>query len=166
MKRSNIGALGGLAAGVAGTVAMGGAAFLVRRMVEPTKPVGKTHYESVIEWATGSDNDDHEMEPATRIRSGELLHLGFGAFWGMVFAIVTAKRTVRPIADGTTFGLILWLGAFGGYLPVLGISRSLREMGNFERLRTLIAHLTFGVTTFTFLRAFGSESAPGPNRGR
>ena len=143
-------AIGGLTAGAMGTVGMAGIAFTIRRLVEPTAPIGKTHYESVVEWANGGG----EMEPESRVRMGELTHFGFGAFWGMVFAVFFGKKPIRPIVNGTVTGLVLWLGAFGGYMPKLGISKSIKEMGNYERGRTLVSHLTFAITTFTFLKAF------------
>ena len=147
----------GFLAGAAGTIAMGGTAFLIRRMVEPTKPIGKTHYEAVVEWVAESTGEDTKLDQATRIRAGELLHIGFGAFWGAVFGVLTRKRAARPLTDGTTYGLILWLGAFGGYMPSIGISSSLREMGNYERLRTLASHLVYAITTFTFMKALRSD---------
>ncbi len=150
--------LGGLAAGAAGTVAMGGMSFLLRRMVEPTEPISKTHYEMVVEWVAEKAGNEGEIEPASRIRQGELLHLGFGAFWGLVFALMFRRRIVRPLPHGIVYGTTLWTGAFGGYMPVFGISRSLKEMNNYELLRTLVCHLTYAVTTTTFLKAFRSQS--------
>lgn len=146
-------AIGGLLAGAMGTIGMAGTAFTIRRMVEPTAPIGKTHYEGVVEWANGGN----EMVPETRVRAGELTHIGFGALWGMIFAIVMGRRTIKPLTNGIISGLVLWLGAFGGYMPTLGISRSLKAMGNYERGRTLASHLAFAITTFTFLKAFRSE---------
>ena len=167
-------AAGGLAAGAAGTVAMGGMSFLIRRLVEPTSPISKTHYESVVEWATGAlasingstepQTDETEavlpefvIDDATRIRAGELTHLGFGALWGMVFALARQNREIRPLANGATTGIVLWLAAFEGYMPALGITRSLREMSTYERARTFICHLTYGITTFTFLRVYAKS---------
>lgn len=142
--------VGGLIAGAMGTIGMAGMSFTIRRMVEPTAPIGKTHYESVVEWANGGE----DMQPETRVRVGELTHFGFGALWGMIFSVFMGGRRIKPVADGTVSGLVLWLAAFGGYMPQLGISKSLAEMGNYERSRTLASHLAFAITTFTFLKAF------------
>ena len=150
--------LGGFAAGAAGTVAMGGMSFLLRRMVEPNEPIGKTHYEQVIEWAAEKSGKEEEIDPASRVRQGELLHLGFGAFWGVVFALLFRRRKVRPLLHGSMFGITLWTGAFGGYMPALGVSRSLKNMNAYEFLRTLLCHLTYAVTTATFMKAFRSAS--------
>ena len=148
----------GVVAGAAGTIAMGGMSFFLRRMVEPNTHVGKTHYESVVERAVLLADPEHEMEPNLRVRLGELLHIGFGAFWGLAFAHAFGRRHVRPIRDGGVFGLALWVGAFGGYMPALGISRSLRQMKFYELGRTLLCHLTFSITTVTFLRSLRSRS--------
>ncbi len=147
----------GLLAGACGTIAMGGFAFLSRRMVEPEKPIGKTHYESVVEWAAGHVSPQREVGTAERIRMGELAHLGFGAFWGMVFSVLNADRPVDPLAKGAAWGTGLWAVAFTGYMPALGISKSLKQMGNYERLRTLGSHLVFATFTWVFLEAFRRE---------
>jgi len=42
-------------------------------------------------------------------------------------------------------------------MPKLGITKSLRQMGPYELFRTLVCHLVYAVTTFTFLRAFRSD---------
>lgn len=144
-------ALSGLVAGTCGTIAMGGFAFLSRRMVEPGAPIGKTHYESVVERAASVVSPEVELEAATRIRLGELAHLGFGAFWGMVFALTMGERPISPVARGLSWGTALWAVAFTGYMPSLGISRSLRQMGNYERLRTLGSHVVFATFTWVFL---------------
>ncbi len=144
----------GLLAGTCGTIAMGGFAFLARRMVEPDKPMGKTHYESVVEWASKQAAPEREIAPADRIRIGELTHLGFGAFWGMIFSIVNGDEAIKPVSKGIAWGTALWAAAFSGYMPALGISRSLRQMGNYERLRTLGSHLVFATFTWVFLEAF------------
>ena len=157
MSTSTNRALRGLLAGAAGTIAMAGMAFTIRRMVEPTKPMGKTHYEGVVEWAAGTAETENAMPDEKRIRVGEVTHIGFGAFWGAVFAVLKGKRPIRPLTEGTLYGAALWAGAFGGYMPALGISKPLQEMGNYERLRTLFSHLTFAVATLTFLKSL-SES--------
>lgn len=158
MKRLLARALTGLAAGTAGTVAMGGMSFLLRRMVEPTEPIGKTHYEMVVEWVADRGIGDPEMESASRVRKGELLHLGFGAFWGLVYSVVFGNRVVRPLRHGIAYGTTLWTGAFGGYMPALGISKSIKEMDSYELLRTLACHATYAITTATFLKSFRSRS--------
>ena len=172
--------IGGLAAGAMGTIAMGGTSFFLRRMVEPGKPISKTHYEAVVEWAVeqmgaappaqaeamsdAATEADEEVPPvetppatldeATRIRAGEVTHIAFGAFWGAIFAILFKNKEYRPLKQGVTAGLVLWVGAFEGYMPALGITRSLRQMKPYELFRTLICHLMYAVTTFTFLKAF------------
>jgi len=162
MKRLIGPALGGFAAGAAGTVAMGGMSFLLRRMVEPNEPISKTHYEQVVEWVAEKAGHEEEIDPASRVRRGELLHLGFGAFWGLMFAVIFRKQKVRPLMHGSFFGITLWTGAFGGYLPALGISRSFKDMNVYEFFRTVVCHLTYAITTVTFLKAFRSRAVNTP----
>lgn len=141
----------GLFAGMCGTVAMGGFAFLARRMVEPERQIGKTHYERAVEWAADRIQPGTPVATPDRIRLGEISHLGFGAFWGAVFTLVHPAPSVRPFKRGALWGAGLWLAAFGGYMPRLGISKSLSEMENYERLRTLGSHLVYAIFTWVFL---------------
>ena len=90
----------GALAGAAGTLAMNGTAFTMRRLVEPAKPMGKTHYESVVEWAAGASQPSDQ----TRIRLGEVAHFGFGAFWGALCAVAMRNRLIKPVEQGTAFG--------------------------------------------------------------
>lgn len=146
--------LRGLLAGVWGVLGMAGVSFTIRRFVEPTKPIGQTHYESVVEWArelpvAGSET----LEPETRVRTGEMAHLSFGAFWGVVLQFLTRRTELRPWVHGGLFGIAIWLLAFAGYMPALGISRPLWRMRPHEFLRTLAAHITFATTTCLVLRS-------------
>lgn len=141
----------GFASGVWGVVAMAGISFTVRRFVEPGKPLGKFHYESVVEAAHGAVSDKQLVE-IDRIRLGEAAHLSFGGVWGVVYALLTRGRTIRPWLMGTTAGTIVWLGAFAGYMPRLKLSEALWEMSPYGMFRTWISHVVFSIATFLALR--------------
>jgi len=148
----------GLLAGAWGVLGMAGVSFTARRLVEPTKPIGKTHYESVVERANAALDTGTDLTDERRIRLGEGAHVGFGAFWGAVLAVVSRTTPLRPWRDGILAGTGLWLAAFGGYMPALGISRSLAEMGPYERFRTWISHAVFAVTTLHVLSSARGSS--------
>lgn len=143
----------GFASGVWGVVAMAGISFTVRRFVEPGVPLGKFHYESVVEAAHDAVTpDDRSLEQVDRIRMGEIAHLSFGGFWGMVFALLTRGRVIRPWLMGTSAGTVVWLGAFAGYMPRLKLSPALWDMKPYGVFRTWISHVVFAVATFLALR--------------
>lgn len=147
----------GLAAGASGTVVMAGTSFIMRRMIEPDQPISKTHYEAVVEWVAGKGDGTPNMEVEQRIRIGEMTHLGFGALWGALFALRYRNKDINPLALGAVYGTALWAGAFGGYMPALGITKSIAEMDTYERSRTLLCHFMYATGTFTFLKAFRRE---------
>ena len=144
----------GFAAGVVGLLAMLGVTFLVRRFVEGNTPNPKMHYEAVVEKGYQVvAGEKAELDEEVRIRLGESAHLLFGAFWGIVFALLLRNREVRPLPQGATFGATLWFGAFAGYLPALKIAKPLWQMGFYRAARTLATHITFSVTTLLVLRS-------------
>lgn len=134
----------GFVAGVVGVIGMAGTSFTMRRLVEPTAAVGETHYEKVIKSAHATANPEAEpLDRELQIRLGEVGHLAFGGFWGVVFAIARRHHTIRPLANGLAFGTGVWALAFGGYMPKLKISRGLSEMDLYEAARTWICHVTY-----------------------
>lgn len=147
----------GFIAGLWGVLAMLGITFLIRRFAEPNTPNPRMHYEAVVEKAYETVGPpDGELAIESRIRLGEIAHLLFGAFWGMVFAVLLRNRDIRPWNQGTKLGTVLWFGAFAGYLPALRIAKPLWEMGVYRASRTWVTHVTFSVVTLKMLRAMRS----------
>lgn len=144
----------GFMAGAVGLLAMLGVTFLIRRFVEGNTPNPKMHYEAVVEKGYQVvAGEKAELDEDIRIRLGETAHLLFGAFWGIVFALLLRNREIRPIRQGATLGTTLWFGAFAGYLPALKIAKPLWQMGLYRAARTLVTHITFSVTTLLVLRS-------------
>jgi uncharacterized membrane protein YagU involved in acid resistance len=144
----------GFVAGLWGVLAMVGITFIIRRFMEPETPTPKMHYEAVVEWAHDAVTaEDVKLDSKTRIYLGEISHLLFGAFWGIVFALLLRGKAIRPWPQGIRLGTTLWLGAFAGYLPALKIAKPIWEMGCYRAARTWVTHVTFSVTTLTVLRS-------------
>lgn len=142
----------GFVSGAWGTAAMAGTALTIRRLARPPGEVGKTHYECVVEWVWArlpSLAGQVELTSPRRCRTGEAIHFLFGGVGGMAFAAITsrARRHPDPVLAGGAFGTAMWLAAFGGYMPGLGITGGLRDWDGHERLRTFGAHAAYGITT-------------------
>ena len=138
----------GFFAGVAGTIGMAGVSITMRRMVEPTKPMGTTHYEKVVEKSRETFQPEAgPFDKETQIRIGELTHLAFGGVWGAVFAVARQNSEIRPLTHGVAFGTAIWALAFGGYMPLLGISRGIKDMDLYEASRTWLCHITYASVT-------------------
>ncbi|MGI9623318.1 MAG: hypothetical protein ACR2PK_10815 [Acidimicrobiales bacterium] len=137
-------ALRGLVAGVFGVVGMAGVSFTMRRMVEPTKIIGATHYEKVVEKGRSTFQPDAEpLDKELQVRIGEVSHLAFGGFWGVIFALAMRNRGIKPLVHGVAFGTGIWALAFGGYMPALDISRGIKDMDTYEASRTWLCHITY-----------------------
>ncbi len=134
----------GFLAGCAGTIGMAGVSITMRRMVEPQQPMGTTHYEKVVEKTRETFQPEQEpLDKDTQIRIGELTHLAFGGLWGIVFAIAMRNSHIKPLTHGVAAGTAIWALAFGGYMPLLGISRGVKDMDLYEASRTLLCHMTY-----------------------
>lgn len=145
--------LRGAVGGIWGLLAMAGVSFTTRRLVEPLAPINPTHYEHVVAKVTQVASPETELDRATQIRFGEAAHLGAGAFWGVVLATILAGRQIKPVTHGLVSGTLLWVMAFGGYMPALGISKSLSQMDGYERGRTWVSHAVYAIVTLMALRA-------------
>ena len=145
----------GFVAGVLGVIGMAGVSFTMRRMVEPTAPIGTTHYEKVVVSAQKVFLPDSEpVDKETQVRIGELSHLGFGGVWGVAFALAMRHNDIKPLVHGVAFGTAVWALAFGGYMPMLNISRGIKDMDAYEVSRTWLCHVTYAGTMALLLDEF------------
>lgn len=134
---------------------MAGVSFTMRRMVEPTAPIGTTHYEKVVVSAQKVLLPDSEpLDKETQVRIGEVSHLAFGGFWGIIFAFAMRHNDIKPLVQGVSFGTAVWALAFGGYMPVLDISRGIKDMDAYEVSRTWLCHVTYAATMALLLDEF------------
>lgn len=150
----------GFLAGIWGVFAMVGITFIIKRIVEPDGVMSKYHYEKVVEAAHEAlTGGDPPLDDETRIKVGEVTHLAFGGWWGAVYAVLTRNRSLQPWRDGVLAGTALWLFAFGGYMPKLGLAPSIKDMGGYQALRTWTSHVTFSIATFMVLKSGKLPSA-------
>ena len=103
----------GFFAGVAGTIGMAGVSITMRRMVEPQKPMGTTHYEKVVEKSRETfQPGEAPLDKDTQIRIGELTHLAFGGVWGSAFALAMRNKEIHRLSHGIASGTAIWALAF------------------------------------------------------
>jgi uncharacterized membrane protein YagU involved in acid resistance len=154
-------AIRGFIAGVLGVIGMAGVSFTMRRMVEPTKPIGTTHYEKVVEKSRATFQPGSEpLDKETQVRIGEVSHLAFGGVWGVIFAFAMRNNDIKPLVHGVAFGTAVWGLAFGGYMPALGISRGIKDMDAYEAARTLLCHATYASVMALLLEEMRNPRRP------
>ncbi|MGI9605694.1 MAG: hypothetical protein ACR2P0_06100 [Acidimicrobiales bacterium] len=142
----------GFVAGMFGTIGMAGVSFTMRRIIEPTSPIRPTHYEKVVVKARETLLPDAEpLDRDTQIRIGEASHIGFGGLWGIVFALGMRNKEIRPLTHGIALGTGVWALAFGGYMPMLDISKGIKDMDAYEASRTFLCHVTHASVTMLLI---------------
>lgn len=149
-REASIGAIAGLW-GVAG---MAGVITTLRRALVPPDKLVETHPEKVVERAwQAAGGDVNDLDVMTRRRLGDVLHFGFGASWGALYALASQQRELDPVKSGILVGAALWTGAFCGYMPLLGIQEGAWRWQGRELLLTGSAHAAYGVTMAVVLRS-------------
>lgn len=152
-------AVNGAVAGLLGVTAMGGVGLTVRRaFLDPDKPM-KTHPEQVVERLSELAGRRDHLDVRTRRRLGDLIHFGFGALQGAVFAHLVRDRDVDPLVAGPAFAAGLWVAGFCGYLPALKMHEPPWRWHPLEFLITGGTHTTYGIVTALSLKALTARAA-------
>ncbi|GAA4211282.1 DUF6789 family protein [Microbispora amethystogenes] len=89
----------------------------------------------------------HRHRPKRGERSlGALAHLGFGAATGAAFGVLTGNR--RPtVRFGVGYALLVWLGAYQGWVPALNIlPPASRDPARGRPAVMAAAHVVYGAT--------------------
>lgn len=84
--------------------------------------------------------------PAERLSlAGEVLHYGFGTFWGAALGALASRWKPLPPGVGVALGILLWISMDEGALPALGLSKKPKEYPRETHLRGLAGHVVYGV---------------------
>jgi hypothetical protein len=155
--------IGGAAAGAAGTLAMDSVWYFRYR-----KGGGKDPFP---EWEFSSGIKDWDEAPAPaqlgrRIYEGvfqrplpperaaltnNIMHWATGIGWGAAFGVVAGTVPVKP-RYGPVFGTIVWSSSYV-ILPMAKLYKPIWEYDLRTLGKDLSAHLVYGLTTATVLRA-------------
>lgn len=77
-------------------------------------------------------------------------HLGFGALVGAIYPWVRGAYPGPPLAAGSLYGLSVWLQAYVGVLPSLGLYPGPTEDNASREAVMLAAHVVYGATLGVF----------------
>ena len=144
-------ALGALA-GAAASAAMGPlTTYLARHQPEPAKRQEKAVSERVGAPATVKVAKTAASAVGTSIPrrreslAGQVVHYGFGTFWGAALGALSARWKPLPPGIGVALGILLWASMDEGALPALGLSGKPREYPPETHARGLAGHVLYGV---------------------
>lgn len=136
--------LSGAAAGALATVPMSALMLAWHRELpwtkrDPLPPAQITRQATkAVEW---HDDLEHEGRLALTV----VAHFGYGASVGAVYGAATRPQSLTSAAaSGMAFGLAVWAGSYGGWLPLAGLYRSAAVEPAERNAMMIAAHLVYG----------------------
>ena len=74
-------------------------------------------------------------------------HFGFGAAMGAIYGPLAKAIPLPSSLKGTIFGIVVWLAAYRGWLPVIGMSEAATRQPIERNMLMIAAHLVWGAGT-------------------
>jgi Protein of unknown function (DUF1440) len=108
----------------------------------------------------------HGARPEAHHTADQLLHLGFGATLGVLYAVPTGRSRQHTVARGLVFGALAWALGAGVVVPLLRAARPPWKARATENLVNVAAHLLYGVTTALVVEELSSQRDRGARTGR
>jgi uncharacterized membrane protein YagU involved in acid resistance len=85
----------------------------------------------------------HMSKPQLLVASF-ISHLGFGAAMGAIYGPLTRIVPLPSILKGIVFGIVVWLAAYLGWLPIVGMSEAATKQPIQRNALMIVAHLVWG----------------------
>ena len=105
---------------------------------------------------------EHELPAESAQLTTNVMHWGYGSFWGSLYGIVAGSTRSRSALFGLPFGLAVW-GCGYAVLPLGHFYKPIWEYDAKTLWKDLSAHLVFGLTTaasFALLTTRGKSRDP------
>ncbi len=147
----------GAAAGVAGGVALAGAAQTLYDLTKPKDVQREQEMEprdpfivlaQKLQKATGA-----EMTPHQEKVFEQSVVTGLSATMGAAYALAARAWPLGWLGGGVVFGTLFWLAEDEGMGPALGLAGDNAKYPLEAHLRGMVAHIVFGVVTAALLEA-------------
>jgi uncharacterized membrane protein YagU involved in acid resistance len=87
----------------------------------------------------------------------ELMHLGYGLFWGALFGAAHGRRR-HAVGAGAALGLGVWVSNVGALLPALDVLPPPWRSSWRQNLLNVSAHLLYGAATGLITDELGAQS--------
>jgi uncharacterized membrane protein YagU involved in acid resistance len=128
--------------------------------------IDKTVSQAAEEWLANRTTAGAAADPALHDLADQVLHAGYGALLGAVYALAASQSPRRMLLGGGGGGLGVGLAvgfttwAFGSWLlmPLLGAKRPPWRKRLSENAIDLLAHAVFGWTTVLMTAELSAES--------
>lgn len=122
--------------------------------------------QAVEVWASEKAHLGRPRDTATHHVADQLLHLGYGAFAGLAYAGLVARRGQASSGRALGFGGALWAFGSAVLFPALHIARPLWRASPREELINLAAHALYGAVTVYLLDEFEYQRVTQPKTWR
>ena len=132
----------GSLAGALSTIVMSAFMLAAERLGWLTEQAPETVTRRSVKLATGSRIRGTKLHALTVI-----LHLGFGAASGALYAAIPGKPRKPALASGLTgalYATVVWFVSYWGFLPGLGLMPPVSEDERRRPLVMLLAHWLYG----------------------
>lgn len=140
---------------------------VVRTLARRRHVIDKTVPQAIEEWAVNRAGIVTFPNPVVHHVADQLLHLGYGAALGALYAATLGARggrqtTSRLLGAGSVYGVATWLFGSWAMLPSLRAKKSPVHEGLVPNGVDLGAHLAFGLVTALMCDELSAQ----PDRGR
>ncbi len=96
---------------------------------------------------------DHALTEREKEIGGTAFHYAYGVSMGAIYGAAAEISDKVTIGEGMPYGLLIWLGADEGVVPLLGLSKHSGEYPLSVHAGAFSAHLVYGLTTEIVRRA-------------
>jgi uncharacterized membrane protein YagU involved in acid resistance len=98
-----------------------------------------------------------DIGPRVRL-AGRLVHLAYGAAWGMLYGLLQATYRRPPAASGATYGLVVWLVGPVFLVPTMRLMGKPSEEPAARSVALIAGHLVYGVALATAFEALQRQT--------
>jgi uncharacterized membrane protein YagU involved in acid resistance len=97
-----------------------------------------------------------DIGPHVRL-AGRLVHLAYGAAWGLLYGLLQATYRRSPAAFGTVYGLVVWLVGPAFLVPAMRLMGRPSEEPTGRSAALIAGHLAYGVALATAFEALHAQ---------
>lgn len=98
-----------------------------------------------------------DIGPHVRL-AGRLVHLAYGAAWGMLYGLLQATYRRPPAAFGASYGLVVWLVGPAFLVPAMRLMGRPSEEPAERSISLVVGHLVYGVALATAFEALQRQT--------
>ena len=147
---------GGLA-GLVATAPMSAVMLGLRRLLPRVEQYALPPRQITVAATRKAGVEEHFDEPVSSLMT-VLAHFGYGAAAGALYAPLSRRAPLPPVAAGIAYGLVVWTTSYLGLLPALGlISPAINHPARRNALM-IVAHVVWGAALALLLERLDAQA--------